>query len=68
MTLPVDLSVIRNLNSADRLIKLTLSVSVVVLYLIGIISGPEGIMLLILSCGLLAVYLAKTMIELSKKD
>lgn len=59
---------IHNLNSADRLIKLTLSVSVVVLYLIGVISGPEGTMLLILSCSLLAVYLAKTMIELSKKD
>lgn len=51
----------KNLESADRMLKLILAFSVVLCYLFGIISGPFGVLLLVLSSVLILFFVARVM-------
>jgi hypothetical protein len=49
----------KNLETADLIAKLTLAGGSVVLFFTGVIAGPFANLLVILSCIIITVYLAK---------
>jgi hypothetical protein len=49
----------KNLDTADKMAKLSLSVMCLVLYFIGMISGPFAYTLMILSIAVIVLYVAK---------
>ena len=51
----------RNLETADRIAKLTLALMTVLLYFLRLIQGPFAEALLILSITVLAIYLLKVL-------
>jgi pilus assembly protein TadC len=49
----------KNLESADRILKLALAFTVILCYLFGIISGPMGVVLLVLSSAVVLFFVAR---------
>jgi hypothetical protein len=60
----------KNLEKADTIIKLTLAITTIVLYLSGVIAGPFGQILSGLSVIVIVIYLAKIVVvqSFNKKD
>jgi hypothetical protein len=53
----------RNLETADKITKLTLAVATVILYFLHLIEGPFAKALLILSVGVITISIIKVMIH-----
>jgi hypothetical protein len=53
----------RNLETADKITKLTLAVATVILYFLHLIEGPFAKALLILSVGVIIISIIKVMIH-----
>ena len=49
----------RNLDTADTLAKLLLSICTVVLYFTGVIAGPFALLLFVLSIVIISIYLIR---------
>ncbi len=54
---------INNLETADTLVKLFLSIFVILLYSVGVLSGPFAIFLVVLSCIILIIFIIKTILK-----
>ena len=52
----------KNLNTADSIVKLVLSVLVIIIYFTGVITGPFAHALLILSLIIVVIFVAKIVI------
>lgn len=49
----------KNIDTADRILKIALSVAVLICYALGVMAGPMGLVLLILAATALASSLLK---------
>lgn len=49
----------KNLETADRITKLTLSLMTLIFYFTGVIEGPFAIALIVVSVAILLIYLVK---------
>lgn len=56
---PLIHAMIKNLETADKIVKLVLAVSVIVLFLTNVIAGPFAVALVILSFFVLIIYAAR---------
>ena len=55
----------KNLETADILVKVVLSVSTIILFIAGIISGPFALMLVVLSSLILLIFLMRRLYKSS---
>jgi len=59
---------IRNLDTADMIVKLVLALLVIVLYFTHVISGPMAKVLMIFGIAVIAIYLFKNILLLITRD
>jgi hypothetical protein len=58
----------KNLETADTFVKLLLSLSVIVLFLLDVISGPASTVLMALGSLLVVIFIARALLHLFSRD
>jgi hypothetical protein len=58
----------KNLEKADNLVKLVLSLSIIVSYFAGVIQGPFAFLLLTLALFILVVFITKLVVTMFLND
>lgn len=57
----------KNLETADKMVKLVLSVTTVILFFAGVIAGPFARLLVVLSFGVIAIFLVRLLSARARK-